>query len=78
MVVLVFVGFHALEAFEGVVEDAGCGVEGEVLVGSYSRREPARGGGPFYCEHVVCIERASAGIGPIEYYLCLGRGFADL
>lgn len=53
MAVLVFVGFHAFEAFEGVVEDAGCGVEGEVLVRSYACGEPALGGGPFYREHVV-------------------------
>lgn len=32
----VLVGFHAFEAFEGVVEDAGGGVEAEVLVGGYA------------------------------------------
>lgn len=29
------------------------GIEGEVLVGGYSRGEPAGGGGPFDREHVV-------------------------
>ena len=42
----VLVGFHALEAFAGVVEDAGGWIEGEVLVGCYSGREPAFQGGP--------------------------------
>lgn len=37
----VFVGFHAFETFECVVEDAGGGVEGEVLVGCYTSGEPA-------------------------------------
>lgn len=35
------ISFHALERLEGVMEDAGCGIEGEVLVGGYSRGEPA-------------------------------------
>ena len=50
----VFVGFHALEGCEGVVEYTCCGVEGEVLVGGYSWGEPAGGGSPFDAEHVVC------------------------
>lgn len=36
------------------MEDAGCGVEGEVLVGGYPWRKPAGGGGPFDGEHMVC------------------------
>lgn len=36
------------------MEDAACGVEGEVLVGRYSCGEPAIRGGPFEGEHVVC------------------------
>lgn len=52
--VVVDVGFHAFEALEGVVEDAGGGVEGEVLVGGDVRGGPAGGGGPFDGEHVVC------------------------
>ncbi len=44
----VLVGFHTLEAFEGVVEDAGCRVEREVLVRGYSRGEPTGGGSPLY------------------------------
>ena len=51
--VWVLVGFHAFEGSEGVVEDAGGGVEAEVLVGGYSGLEPALGGGPFNGEHVV-------------------------
>ena len=35
------------------MEYAGRGIEGEVLVGRYSRGEPACGGGPFDGEHVV-------------------------
>lgn len=44
----VFVGFHAFEAFESVVEDAGGGVEAEILVGCYAGSEPALGSRPFY------------------------------
>lgn len=49
----VFVGFYVFEVFEGVVEDVGGGVEGEVLVG-----EDFGGGlvgflGLFYGEYVV-------------------------
>lgn len=51
----VLVGFHAFETFEGVVENAGGGVEAEVLVGGYAGGEPALGGGPFDGEHVVCL-----------------------
>lgn len=47
------VGLHALEAGEGVVEDAGRGVQGEVLVGCDARGGPAGGGGPFDGEHMV-------------------------
>ena len=43
----VFVGFHALEAFEGVVENAGCRVKTEVLVGGDAGGEPAFGCCPF-------------------------------
>lgn len=39
----VLVGFHAFEAFEGVVEDARCRVEAQVLIGCYARGEPALG-----------------------------------
>ena len=46
--IAILVGLHSLEAFEGVVEDAGCRVEGEVLVRGYSRGEPTRGGCPLY------------------------------
>lgn len=53
LVLGVFVGFHAFEAGEGVVEDAGCRVQGEVLVRGYPGGKPAIGGGPFYGEHVV-------------------------
>lgn len=35
------------------MEDAGGGVEGEVLVGEDARGVPAGGGGPFEGEHVV-------------------------
>jgi len=51
--VAVLVGFQAFEAFEGVVEDAGGRVEGEVLVGEDAWGVPAGGGGPFEGEHVV-------------------------
>ena len=50
----VLVGLHSLEAFEGVVKDAGCRVEREVLVRDYSRGEPAGRGSPFYREHMIC------------------------
>lgn len=50
---VVAVGFHAFEAFEGVVEDAGCGVQREVLVGCDLGGCPAAGGGPFDGEHMV-------------------------
>ena len=51
---LVLVRLHALEALEGVVEDAGGGVEREVLVGLDLGRVPAVLLGPFDGEHVVC------------------------
>jgi len=35
------------------VEDAGGGIEGEVLVGGYAGGEPAGGGGPFDSEHMI-------------------------
>ena len=54
LALVVLVGFHAFEAFGGIVEDAGGRVEGEVLVGGYSGRKPALEGGPFGGEHVVC------------------------
>lgn len=44
----VLVGLHPLEALEGVVEDAGCRVEGEILVRGYSRFKPTGSGSPFY------------------------------
>lgn len=59
----VFVGFHAFETFECVVEDAGGWIEGEVLVGCYAGGEPAFGGGPFEGEHVVCYILVSMGVG---------------
>ena len=36
------------------MEDAGGGVEAEVLIGGYPWRKPALGCGPFDGEHVVC------------------------
>ena len=36
------------------MKDAACRVEREVLVGRYTRGEPAFGGGPLEGEHVVC------------------------
>lgn len=56
-----FVGLHAFKGFEGVVKDASCGIEGEVLVGSYSRSKPALRGCPFYRKHVVWEKHLSAG-----------------
>lgn len=41
------------------MEDAGCGVEGEVLVGRYARRKPARRGSPFYGKHVIWRSKIS-------------------
>ena len=49
----VFVGFHAFEGGEGVVQHAGRRVEHEGLVLGYARGEPAGRGGPFRGEHVV-------------------------
>lgn len=34
--IAVLVGFHSFEAGEGIMEDAGCRVEGEVLVRGYA------------------------------------------
>jgi len=45
---IVLVGFHALETLEGVVEDAGCWVKGEVLVRNNLGGKPTVGCGPFY------------------------------
>ena len=42
----ILVGLHSLEAFEGVVENAGCRVEREILVRGYPRCEPTGGGSP--------------------------------
>lgn len=44
---LVFVGFHALEALECVMKDAGSWVKTEVLIGGNSGGEPSFGGSPF-------------------------------
>ena len=43
----VSIGFHALEAFQAVVEHTGCWVEAEVLIGSDAGGEPALGSCPF-------------------------------
>lgn len=59
----VLVGFHTLEALEGVVEDAGRGIEAEVLVWRYAWGEPALGGRPFYGEHVVYFGADVSGVG---------------
>ena len=56
----VFVGFHAFEAGEGVMQDGGGGVEAEVLVWGYAGCQPALGCGPFDGEHVV-LEGGLAG-----------------
>lgn len=54
LAVVVDVGLHAFEAFKGVMEDAGGGVQGEILVGHDVRGGPAGGRGPFHGEHMVC------------------------
>ena len=51
---LVLVRLHALETLESVVEDAGGGVEREVLVRLDLGRVPAILFGPFDGEHMVC------------------------
>jgi len=51
------------------VEDAGGGVEGEVLVGGYAGRVPAGLGGPFDGEHVVGEGAAE------DEFLVGGEGF---
>ena len=48
LIIFVLIGFHALEAFKRVMEDAGSGVKTEVLIRSYSGWEPSVQGGPFY------------------------------
>jgi hypothetical protein len=53
------VGLHALKAFKSVVEDTGCRVEGEILVGCDTWRKPAGRRCPFYRQHVVCEECVS-------------------
>lgn len=53
----VLVGLHALEALEGIVEDARRGVEGEVLVGRDVGCEPAGCFVPLNGEHVVWRQR---------------------
>lgn len=53
LAVVVDVGFHALETFKGVVEDAGGRVEGEVLIRYDVRGGPAGGRGPFDREHMI-------------------------
>jgi len=50
----VFVSLHALEALKGVVEDAGRGIEREVLVFRDARWKPSFRCCPFDGKHVVC------------------------
>lgn len=70
---VVDVGLHAFEAFKGVVENAGGGVEGEVLVGNDVRGGPAGSRGPFYREHMVC-RGVSGGVSVCMYACGRGRG----
>lgn len=51
--VLILVCLHSLETLESVVEDAGGGVQAEVLVGDNARGVPAIGSGPLNCKHMI-------------------------
>ncbi|KAK1848521.1 hypothetical protein CCHR01_08850 [Colletotrichum chrysophilum] len=59
---LILVSLHALETLESVVEDAGRGVEREVLVGDDLGVEPSRFLVPLDGEHVVCGARSAIAI----------------
>ena len=76
----VSVNFHALEAFEAVMEDAGCGVKADVLIGNDPRLMPPAYLTPFDLKHMICIRvrrgcvpsqgriRLSAFSSPVTYF----------
>ncbi len=59
MTTCVSVDFHALEAFEAVMEDAGGGIEANVLIGKDPRLMPPMCFTPFDLKHMICIEVSS-------------------
>lgn len=73
----VFVCLHAFEALERIMEDAGCGVQREVLVGQYTGRQPTGGGSPLYREHMVCRQNSVLAYAP-EDISCLTRASVGL